>query len=180
MLEVTSRQKMPESKAIFAIGKTIIAIIGGCECTEVDAKDAETIGKELARRGITLICGGLGGVMEAACRGAASEGGITIGILPGENTKSANPYVKIPIATGLGEARNVLIVKTAQAVIAVGGEFGTLSEIALALKSNKPVIGLRTWSLHKKGHEVKSIIKAKDPIDAVEKAIKLAGKAIGG
>jgi uncharacterized protein (TIGR00725 family) len=171
---------MPEHKAFFASEKTIIAVIGGGQCTKVEAKQAETIGKELAKRGITLICGGLGGVMEAACRGAVSEGGITIGILPGDNTKLANPYVEIRIATGLGEARNLAIVKTAQAVIAVGGEYGTLSEIAFALKSNKPVIGLHTWSLHKKGHEVKSIIEAKDPVDAVEKAIKLAGRAIRG
>ena len=113
--------------------------------------------------------------MLAACRGAASEGGIIIGILPGDSTKSANPYVNIPIATGLGEARNVLIVKTAQAVIAIGGEYGTLTEIALALKSKKPVVGLNTWSVQKNGRKVNSIVMARDPGDAVEKAIKLAG-----
>jgi uncharacterized protein (TIGR00725 family) len=169
---------MPKSKSIPASRKTIIAVIGGGKCTKVEAKYAETVGKELARQGITLICGGLGGVMEAACRGAVSEGGLTIGILPGDSKESANPYVNIPIITGLAEARNVLIVKTAQAVIAVGGEYGTLSEIAFALKCEKPVIGLNTWSLHKKGRQVKSIIVAKDPVDAVEKAVKLAGKII--
>ena len=135
---------------------------------------AEAVGRELARRGATLLCGGLGGVMEAACRGAAIESGITVGILPGSDPASANPYVHIPIATGIGEARNVAVVKSAQAVIAIDGDYGTLTEIAFALKSGIPVIGLNTWSMSRKGQEDKSIIPAEDAVDAVEKAISLA------
>jgi len=112
--------------------------------------------------------------MEAACRGAAIESGITVGILPGSDPASANPYVHIPIATGIGEARNVAVVKSAQAVIAIDGDYGTLTEIAFALKSGIPVIGLNTWSMSRKGQEDKSIIPAEDAVEAVEKAISLA------
>ena len=101
----------------------------------------------LARRRAVLVCGGLGGVMEAACRGARSEGGTTVGILPGLDRAAANPHVSVAVATGLGEARNALVVRAADALIAVGGAYGTLSEIALALKGGKPVIGLRTWEI---------------------------------
>ena len=109
-----------------------IAVIGGSQCSAQEAQLAEEAGQELARRGAVLVCGGLGGVMEAACRGASSEGGITIGILPGDNRQAANPYVQIPIVTGMGYARNVAVVKSAQAAIAIGGSYGTLSEIAHA------------------------------------------------
>ncbi len=112
--------------------------------------------------------------MEAACRGASSERGITIGILPSDNSMTANPYVQIPIVTGMGYARNIIVVKSAQAVIAVGGSYGTLSEIAHALQSGIPVIGLNTWSLSRKGIEDKSIITSNNPRDAVETALKLA------
>jgi len=151
-----------------------IAVIGGGQCSIEEALLAEAVGRELARRGATLLCGGLGGVMEAACRGAAIESGITVGILPGSDPASANPYVHIPIATGIGEARNVAVVKSAQAVIAIDGDYGTLTEIAFALKSGIPVIGLNTWSMSRKGQEDKSIIPAEDAVDAVEKAISLA------
>ena len=135
---------------------------------------AEEVGRELARQDAVLVCGGLGGVMEAACKGASAEGGITIGILPGDRRQAANPHVQIPIVTSLGEARNVIVVKSAQAVIAIGGSYGTLSEIAHALRNSTPVIGLNTWSLAKKGHPDNSIIPAKDPVEAVEKALSLA------
>ena len=135
---------------------------------------AEAVGRELARQGVVLVCGGRGGVMEAACRGAKAAGGITVGILPGPHRSEANPYVDIPIVTGLGEARNAIVVKSAQAVIAIDGEFGTLSEIALALRNRIPVIGLRTWSLSREGQEDKSIVVAADPVDAVEKAVAAA------
>jgi uncharacterized protein (TIGR00725 family) len=125
----------------------IVAVIGGGRCSEEVAQVAESVGRELARRGAALVCGGLGGVMKAACRGAKSEGGLTIGILPGFSHHDANPHVDIPIVTGMGEARNVIVVRTAQAVIAVDGEFGTLSEIAHALKLGIPVVGLNTWQL---------------------------------
>ena len=150
--------------------KPVIAVIGGSHCTAEEAIVAETIGREIAKRGAILLCGGLGGIMEAACRGAHSADGTTIGILPGENIETANPYVKIAIATGLGEARNLAIVKSAQVIIAIAGEYGTLSEIAFALKNNKPVIGLNTWTLSRSGRKIKSVIQAKDALDAVDRA----------
>jgi uncharacterized protein (TIGR00725 family) len=109
--------------------------------------------------------------MAAACKGARSAGGKTVGILPGITRDEANPYVDIPIVTGIGEARNVIVVNTAQAVIAIGGKFGTLSEIAYALRNKIPVVGLNTWSLSKSGRLVKSIIAAQNPKEAVEKAL---------
>ena len=154
--------------------KRFIAVIGGSEPSPQEAKVAEEVGRELARRGAVLVCGGLSGVMEAACRGASSEGGTTIGILPGNDNKAANPYVQIPIATGLGYARNITVVKSAQAVIAIGGSYGTLSEISYALQSGIPVIGLNTWSLSRNGQQDKSIILAQSPTEAVEKALGLA------
>ena len=154
--------------------KLVIAVIGGSQCTPEISIKAETVGRELARRGVVLVCGGLGGVMEAACRGAAVEEGITVGILPGSDPVSANPHVQIPIATGLGEARNVIIIKSAHAVIAIDGEYGTLSEIAFALKSGKPVIGLNTWELSHEGKRLDSIYECDDAVDAVETAIKMA------
>jgi len=154
--------------------KKLIAVIGGGQCSSEQAKLAEEVGRELARHGAILACGGLGGVMEAACKGASAEGGTTIGILPGENRKAANPYVQIPIVTGIGYARNVVVVKSAQAVIAIGGNYGTLSEIAHALQSDIPVIGLDTWSLSKNGRQDNSIIPAQNPAEAVNKALSLA------
>lgn len=154
--------------------RTVIGVIGGGQCSAQEAALAEAVGRELAKRGAILICGGLGGVMEAACRGAAIESGMTIGVLPGDSPSSANPYVQIPIVTGLGEARNLVIVKSAQAIIAIGGDYGTLSEIAFALKSGTPVIGLNTWSFSRNEQEDKSIVRAEDAVDAVEKAIALA------
>ncbi|MBA7575207.1 hypothetical protein ES708_17028 [subsurface metagenome] len=111
--------------------------------------------------------------MEAACKGAQSEGGVTIGILPGESRQAANPYVQIPIVTGIGYARNVAVVKSAQAVIAIGGSYGTLSEIGHALQSDIPVIGLNTWSLSRNGRQDNSIIPAQNPTEAVNKALNL-------
>lgn len=153
-----------------------IAVIGGSECSSQEAKLAEEVGRELAQRGVGLICGGLSGVMEAASRGAALAGGRTLGILPGHNARDANPYIEIPIVTGMGYSRNVIVVKSAEAVIAIGGSFGTLSEIAHALQSNIPVIGLNTWSLYRGRRKDRSIIIAKDSVQAVEKAIAAANK----
>jgi uncharacterized protein (TIGR00725 family) len=154
--------------------KLIIAVIGGGQCSFEEALLAEAVGRELARRGAIVVCGGLGGIMEAACHGAAIESGLTIGILPGDDPSTANPYVHIPIATGVGFARNIAVVKSAQAVIAIDGDYGTLTEIAFALKSGIPVIGLKTWSMSRNGQEDKSIIRADDAVDAVEKAVSLA------
>jgi uncharacterized protein (TIGR00725 family) len=151
--------------------KKIVAVIGGGQCSKEEAKLAEEVGRELARRGVTLICGGLGGVMEAACRGASSEGGTTIGILPGDNRQSANPYVQIPIVTGMGYARNVAVVKSAQAIIAIAGSYGTLSEIGHALQNGIPVIGLNTWALSRNGQPDSKIIPAKTSAEAVDKAL---------
>jgi len=154
--------------------KKIIAVIGGGQPSAREAKLAEEVGCELARQGAILVCGGLGGVMEASCKGAQSEGGITIGILPGESRQAANPSVQIPIVTGMGHARNLAVVKSAQAVIAIGGSYGTLSEIGHALQSGIPVIGLNTWSLSKNGKQDNSIIPAQNPTEAVNKALNLA------
>jgi uncharacterized protein (TIGR00725 family) len=150
-----------------------IAVIGGSQASLQEIKMAEVVGRELAKKGAILVCGGLGGVMEAACLGASSEGGITIGILPGENRGEANNHVQIPIVTGIGYARNVAVVKSAQAVIAIGGSYGTLSEIGHALQSGIPVIGLNTWSLSKNGKANNAIILADNPAEAVAKAIEL-------
>ena len=152
--------------------KKLIAVIGSSQTSVEESRLAEEVGRELAKRGAILVCGGLGGVMEAACRGASSEGGLTIGILPGESRLEANSYVQIPIVTGIGYARNVAVVKSAQAVIAIGGSYGTLSEIGHALQSGIPVIGLNTWSLLKNGKLNSSIIPAESPTEAVEKALE--------
>lgn len=154
--------------------KKFVAVIGGSDCSSSEAELAEAVGRELAKQKAIVVCGGLGGVMEAACRGARAERGITIGILPGDSSQAANPYVQIPIVTSIGYARNVIVVKSAQAVIAVGGSYGTLSEISHALQSNIPVIGLNTWSLSKNGQPDNSIIPAKNPAEAVEIALSLA------
>ncbi|MBA7700538.1 hypothetical protein ES703_109253 [subsurface metagenome] len=154
----------------------IIAVIGGGQCSKEEAQLAEEVGREIARQGAILVCGGLGGIMEAACRGASSEGGVTIGILPGDSYQAANPHIQIPIVTGMGYARNVIVVKSARAVIAVGGNYGTLSEISHALQSGIPVIGLTTWSLSRNGQQDNSIIPAQNPVEAVNKALDLTTK----
>ena len=154
--------------------KIIIAVIGGSKCSRREAELAEEVGRELARQDAVLVCGGLGGVMEATCQGASSEGGLTIGILPGGNRQAANPYVQIPIVTNLGEARNVVVVKSARAVIAIGGGYGTLSEIGHALRNGIPVIGLNTWSLSRNDQPDSSIIVTQNPAEAVNKALNVA------
>ena len=152
--------------------KFFISVIGASNCSAKESKLAEEVGRELARRGAIVICGGLNGVMEAVCRGAKSEGGLTIGILPSNNRRDANPYVDIPIITGIGYARNSIVAKSGQAVIAVGGKYGTLSEIAYALQDKIPVIGLGTWKLATIKSKDESIIIADNASDAVDKAIK--------
>ena len=153
-----------------------IAVVGSATCDESVAALARAVGQEIGRRGAVLVCGGRGGVMEAACQGAKAQGGITVGILPGMDRREANPYVDIPVATGLGEARNVIVVRSADAVIAVSGGYGTLSEIGLALKMGRPVVGLGTWELSKQGRPVVAIIRADTPLQAVEEAFALATK----
>ncbi len=124
-----------------------VAVVGPGEATPAQEAAAQEVGGALARAGAVLVSGGHGGVMAAACRGAAQGGGVTVGILPGPDRRAANEWVAVAIPTGLGELRNGLIVRAADAVIAVGGAYGTLSEVALALKTGVPVIGLDTWAI---------------------------------
>jgi uncharacterized protein (TIGR00725 family) len=144
-----------------------VAVVGPGEATEDQMRLAEAVGRGLAEGGAILICGGLGGVMAAACRGARSGGGVTVGILPGTDRRAANEWVEIAIPTGLGELRNGLIVRAADAVIAVGAGHGTLSEIALALKAGLPVIGIGTWDLE-------GIEQLSTPEETVSRALERA------
>jgi len=130
-----------------AAARPYIAIVGPGEASAAELSDAEAIGRGLGEAGAVLLTGGLGGVMAAACRGAAGAGGRTVALLPGSDRGAANEWVEVAIATGLGELRNGLIVRAADAVVAVGGAYGTLSEVALALKAQVPVVGLRTWDI---------------------------------
>ena len=134
---------------------------------------AEEVGAALAERGVVVVCGGRGGVMEGACRGAKRGGGTTVGILPGEDRAAANEFVDVAIATGLGEARNALVVRAADALIAIGGSWGTLSEIALAQRAGKRVVGIGTWELASAGGEpVEGIERAGGAAEAVELALR--------
>jgi hypothetical protein len=156
-----------------------IAVIGGGgDVTAADAARAEKVGRAVADAHAILVCGGLGGVMEAACRGAHAGGGLTVGILPGRDRSDANPHVDVAIPTGLGEARNTLVVRAADAVVAVAGEYGTLSEIALALRAGIPVVGLDTWELRRGGKADDGVVRAADAAQAVELAVGLARAAI--
>ena len=149
----------------------IIAVIGGDSPPPKALPQAEAVGRALAERGHVLICGGRGGVMEAACRGARQAGGHTIGVLPGPDRSDMNPYVEFPVVTNLGAARNAVVVLSADAVIAVDGSYGTLSEIALALVHGKPVVGLGTWRISDaQGVEDGRIARADGPEEAVERA----------
>ncbi len=150
--------------------KKIIGVIGGASVLEEIYELALEVGREIARAGAVLVCGGRTGVMEAASRGAHEAGGLVVGILPGSSPGEANPFVDIPIVTNLGLARNVLVVQTAQALIAVDGSYGTLSELAFALQLGKPIAGLRTWEVDSQIHRVET------PAEAVRWAVK----AIGG
>jgi uncharacterized protein (TIGR00725 family) len=138
-----------------------VAVIGPGDEPTVAAAE---VGRLIAERGAVLVCGGRGGAMEAACRGAKEVGGLTVGILPGPDRSEANPFVDVVLPTGLGEARNALVVAAADVVIAIGGGYGTLSEIALALKVGKRVIGLGTW-------EVEGVVAAESPEAAVAAAL---------
>jgi uncharacterized protein (TIGR00725 family) len=139
-----------------------VAVVGPGAAGEEQVAAAEEAGRLIAARGALLVCGGLGGVMEAACRGARSAGGTTLGLLPGDDRGDANPFVDIAVPTGLGEGRNALVVRTADAVVAIGGGYGTLSEIALALRAGKPVIGLGTWDIEG--------VRAADGVEAAVRA----------
>jgi uncharacterized protein (TIGR00725 family) len=149
----------------------IIAVIGGAVCSSVQAGIAEAVGRLLAERGAILVCGGRGGVMEAACRGSHQSGGFTIGILPGKDTREGNPYLTVALPTGLRYARNALVVQAGNAVIAIGGGYGTLSEIGIALKIGRRVIGLDTWHAIGSDGQAMNILLAKKPEEAVELAL---------
>ena len=147
--------------------KKTIAIIGARTCNSEVLQVSEQMGGLLAKSGYTLICGGLSGVMEAVCKGAKANNGTTIGILPGDDPADANPFVDIAIATGMGLSRNLIIIRSARAVIAISGGFGTLSELAFALQLEKPVIGLGSWEISDQ------IVTASDPEDVMRKLKEL-------
>jgi uncharacterized protein (TIGR00725 family) len=155
---------------------THVAVVGGGDAGPEAVAAAEDLGRELARRGAVVVCGGLGGVMEAVCRGARAQGGRTVGILPGDDRAAANPHVEVAVATGMGEGRNLLVVRTADAVVAVDGEFGTLSEIALALRLGKPVVGLDTWEIRRPGLTADPIVRVPTPAAAADLALRLAAQ----
>lgn len=147
-----------------------IGVVGAGKCSERIEKIAERVGREIAGSGAVLVCGGLGGVMTAAARGARDAGGYTVGILPGPDIKDANPYIDFPIATNMGQARNAIIVQTADVLISVAGGFGTLSEIALAAKIGKGVVSLEP------PFQIAGIHEAEGPEEAVRQALALIGR----
>jgi uncharacterized protein (TIGR00725 family) len=152
--------------------RNAIAVIGSGDAPEGVRSVARDVGSAIARAGVVLVCGGRGGVMEAAARGARSAGGHTIGILPSYDRASANPHIEFAIATGMNHARNAIVVASADAVIAMPGEAGTLSEIGLALKIGRPVVALGGW------HQIDGVHHATDPEAAVKLALQLAGIAL--
>jgi hypothetical protein len=160
----------------------IISVIGGENSPEDALRLAEEVGRELGKRGVTVCCGGGGGVMEAVCRGARSAGGHTIGIMPGRDASQSppNPWVEFPVFTGIGYARNSAVVLTGDAVIAVDGSYGTLSEIAFALIHDVPLVGLDTWDFDYHGHDAEKIVRVATPQEAVAKAIEMAQQRGGG
>ena len=154
----------------------IISVIGGSNASVEEITLAETVGGMLAQRGVTIVCGGGGGVMEGVCRGAREHGGHTIGIMPGHNASESPPnnWVEFPVFTGLGFARNSAVVLSGQSVIAIGGSYGTLSEISLSLIHEIPVVGLATWDFSYETYDKESIIRADNPTQAVQVALELA------
>jgi uncharacterized protein (TIGR00725 family) len=152
-----------------------IAVVGPGRASAQEAEWAEEAGAAVAEAGAVLVCGGLGGVMEAACRGARSRGGLTVGLLPGLDRTDANGWVVVAVPTGLGEVRNALVVRAADALVAIGGAWGTLSEIALAVRAGIPVIGLATWELAHAGGPVEGILPVADPRAAVAAALERCG-----
>jgi len=158
--------------------KKFITVIGESEASKSTYRLAEEVGKLIAKSGAVLVCGGLKGVMEAAAKGAKSQGGSTVGILPGSRREEANKYIDVPIVTGLGYARNKLVVKSGQVVIAIGGKYGTLSEIGFALGYGMPVVGLKTWELIRGDGKVdQGIVYVRTAKEAVDIALKLIKKA---
>jgi uncharacterized protein (TIGR00725 family) len=153
-----------------------VAVVGSGFAAAEELAVAEDVGRGLGERGAVVVCGGLGGVMEAACRGARAAGATTVGILPGIKRGDANPFVDVALPTGMGEARDALVARAADVVIAVGGEFGTLAEIALALKAGTPVVGIGTWELARDGDTVEAIVRVGTAAEAVERALALIAR----
>jgi hypothetical protein len=153
-----------------------IAVVGAGDVADdsPEAEAAEAVGRGVAEAGGVVVCGGLGGVMAAACRGATAAGGTTVGLLPGSSRADANPWVTVAVPTGLGEARNALVVRTADVLVAVGGGYGTLSEIALALRTGTPVVGLGTWELARGGEADAGVQRVTSADEAVRLALDLA------
>ncbi len=145
-----------------------IAVVGGHKCSKKIYRVAEELGGLIAQQGWILICGGRTGVMEAACKGAKKQGGLTVGILPSSDGEDANKYVDVKIPTGLGYARNILVVRSVDAVIAISGEYGTLSEIAFAFNEEKPIAGIDTWEVE----GIKKVKTAKEAISYVKRKAK--------
>jgi len=155
--------------------RKIVSVIGGGSCAPEDAAVARELGRRLAEGGYVVLTGGLGGVMEAASRGAAEAGGEVIGVLPGVVREEANPYVGIALTTGIGEARNVIVATSGHAVVAVGGGLGTLSEIAFALKHGRPVLGLGTWTLPEHRIPREGVVAVESVDEAIERLDDLLG-----
>jgi hypothetical protein len=152
----------------------LISVIGGSQSSPAERGLAEKVGRLLARQGVGIVCGGRGGVMEAVCRGAAAEGGLTIGILPGESASEGNPYLSVALPTGIGEARNVLVARAGEGAIAIGGGLGTLSEIAHALRLGKRVVALGSWqAVSPEGNDL-PLLRAETAEDAVALALEPA------
>ena len=160
-----------------AVSVPYIAVIGAAGADADAVRAAEAVGRGLAEHGAVLICGGLGGVMEAACMGARAGGGLCVGILPGSDRNSGNSHLNVAIATGMGELRNGLVIRAADAAIAIAGSYGTLSEIALALHAGIRVVGLGTWELARRGEPDVAILQARDPEHAVQLALEGAALA---
>lgn len=150
--------------------KPLIAVVGAGKCSKKLRDMASQVGKYIAEHGGVLVCGGMGGIMEGAAKGAKEAGGVTIGILPTDNKEDANEYIDYVIPTGFGEARNIMVVRTADAVVAFPGKYGTLSEMAFALHAKKPVVSINAWRLSDE------IEQADDPIEAAKLALELAEK----
>ena len=150
-----------------------VAVVGASQATEPDRTDALAVGRLLGEAGAIVVCGGRGGVMAAAAQGCAEAGGTVLGMLPGEDRSDANPWVTIAIPTGLGELRNGLIVRTADAMIAIGGAYGTLSEIALGLQADKPIFALHSWAID-------GVLEAATPEEAVRRALEAAATGAAG
>jgi uncharacterized protein (TIGR00725 family) len=158
------------------VSRPYVSVVGGSAAGGDACAAAEEVGRALAEAGAVVVTGGLGGVMEAACRGAKAGGGTTVGILPGNDRSDANPFVDVAMPTGMGEGRNVLVVRAADALVTLDGEFGTLSEIALALRLGKPVIGLdSTWDLSGPDRP-DPIVRAATPAEAAAAAVQRAAE----